>query len=141
MRVEGGREKPVRIELGRGERAHHKKIVVSRLDSWIIIILSTDVYGMLSCRAGHGPCVRNLSWSIRRWNPPRNTEDNLRAGLIVIEAWFRGYRRRPGLGRVRTARLCTLAGLLDREDTRLKTSSRVQMGLSLAWKEILAIRM
>ena len=24
-------------------------------------------------------------------NPPRNAEDNLRAGLIVIEAWFRGY--------------------------------------------------
>ena len=24
-------------------------------------------------------------------NPPCNVEDNLRAGLIVIEAWFRGY--------------------------------------------------
>ena len=24
-------------------------------------------------------------------NPPRNAEDNLRAGLIVIEAWFGGY--------------------------------------------------
>ena len=24
-------------------------------------------------------------------NPPCNAEDNLRAGLIVIEAWFRGY--------------------------------------------------
>ena len=23
--------------------------------------------------------------------PPCNAEDNLRAGLIVIEAWFRGY--------------------------------------------------
>ena len=23
--------------------------------------------------------------------PPGNAEDNLRAGLIVIEAWFRGY--------------------------------------------------
>ena len=24
-------------------------------------------------------------------NPPCNVEDNLRAGLIVIEAWFGGY--------------------------------------------------
>ena len=24
-------------------------------------------------------------------NPPCNAEENLRAGLIVIEAWFRGY--------------------------------------------------
>ena len=24
-------------------------------------------------------------------NPPCNAEDNLRAGLVVIEAWFRGY--------------------------------------------------
>ena len=28
---------------------------------------------------------------IRRRNPPCNAEDNMRAGLIVIEAWFRGY--------------------------------------------------
>ena len=24
-------------------------------------------------------------------NPPCNAEDNLRAGHLVIEAWFRGY--------------------------------------------------
>ena len=24
-------------------------------------------------------------------NPPCNAEDNLRVGLIIIEAWFRGY--------------------------------------------------
>ena len=24
-------------------------------------------------------------------NPPCNAEDNMRAGLVVIEAWFRGY--------------------------------------------------
>ena len=24
-------------------------------------------------------------------NPPCNVEDNLHGGLIVIEAWFRGY--------------------------------------------------
>ena len=45
----------------------------------------------LFCRAEHYPCVQNLLWSIRRRNPPSNAEDNLRAGLIVIEAWFRGY--------------------------------------------------
>ena len=58
----------------------------------------------------------------------------LRAGLIVIEAWFRGYCGSPGLGGLRTAVLSPLAGLLDYEDTRLKTSSRVRMGLYLAWK-------
>ena len=58
----------------------------------------------------------------------------LRAGLIVIEAWFGGYCGSPGLGGLRTAGLSPLAGLLDYEDTRLKTSSRVRMGLYLAWK-------
>ena len=43
-------------------------------------------------------------------------------------------------GGPRTAELYPLAGLLDYEDTRLKTSTRVRMGLSLAWKASLAIR-
>ena len=73
-------------------------------------------------------------------NRPCNTEDNLHAELIVIEAWFGGYRGSPGLGGIRTARLYPLAGLLDYEDTRLKTLSRVRMGLSLAWKASLAVR-
>ena len=64
--------------------------VVSILDSWNII-LSTVVCGICFCRAGHNSCVQDLLWSIRRRNPPCNAEDNLRAGLIVIEAWFRGY--------------------------------------------------
>ena len=29
-------------------------------------------------------------WSLEK-NPPCNAEDNMRAGLVVIEAWFRGY--------------------------------------------------
>ena len=58
----------------------------------------------------------------------------LRAGLIVIEAWFGGYRGSPGLGGLRTAGLSPLAGQLDYEDARLKTSPRVRMGLYLAWK-------
>ena len=73
-------------------------------------------------------------------NPPCNVEDNLRAGLIVIEAWFGGYRGSPRLGGIRTAALYPLAGPLDYEDTRLETSSRVRMGLSLAWKASLATR-
>ena len=28
---------------------------------------------------------------LERRNPPCNAEDNLCAGLVVIEAWFRGY--------------------------------------------------
>ena len=58
----------------------------------------------------------------------------LRAGLIIIEAWFRGYCGSPGLGGLWTAGLSPLAGLLDYEDTRLKTLSCVWMGLYLAWK-------
>ena len=46
----------------------------------------------------------------------------------------------PGLRGVRIAELSPLAGLLDYEDTRLKTSSRVREGLSLAWKASLVIR-
>ena len=45
-----------------------------------------------------------------------------------------------GLGGPRTAGLYTLAGLLDYEDTRLKTLSRVRVGLSFAWKASLAIQ-
>ena len=41
---------------------------------------------------------------------------------------------------IQAAGLCTLDGLLDYEDTRLKTSSRVRVGLSFAWKASLAIR-
>ena len=52
--------------------------------------------------------------------------------LSLRESWIRGLR---------TAGLYPLAGLLDYEDMRLKTSYRVRMGLSLAWKASLAIRM
>ena len=58
-------------------------------------------------RARHNPCVQNLLWSIWRRKPPCNAEDNLRARLIVIEAWFRGYRGSPGLEGPRTAGLYT----------------------------------
>ena len=61
---------------------------------WIGLVKYYTLYGCvwyLFCRAGHVFCVRRLFWSIRRKNPPYNAEDNLRAGHIVIEAWFRGY--------------------------------------------------
>ena len=47
------------------------------------------------------------------------------------ESWIRGCP---------DSRTIPSAGLLDNEDTRLKTSSRVRMGLSLAWKATLAMR-
>ena len=41
----------------------------------------------LFCRAGHySTGTQNLEKNL-----PCNAEDNLHAGLIVIEAWFRGY--------------------------------------------------
>ena len=30
------------------------------------------------------------TWNLEE-NPPCNAEDNIRAGLVVIEAWFGGY--------------------------------------------------
>ena len=53
---------------------------------------------------------------------------------VVIEGKLGGYCGSPGLGGLRTAVLSPLAVLLDYEDTRLTTSSRVRMGLYLAWK-------
>ena len=78
--------------------------------------------------------IRRLFRSSEGGNLPCNAEDNLRARLLVIEATFRGYCGSPGLGGLWTAGLYPLAGLLDYEDTGLKTSSRVRMGLYLAWK-------
>ena len=59
---------------------------------------------------------------------------------MKVIAWRGGYCGSPVLGGVRMAGLWPLAGLPDYEDTRLKTLSRVRMGLSLAWKASLAIR-
>ena len=72
-------------------------------------------------------------------NPPCNGEQSTRRthhhcslvrGLLR-ESWIRGCSG---------SRTIPSAGLLDYEDTRLKTSSRVRMGLSLAWKTSLAMR-
>ena len=37
--------------------------------------------------AGHSSAS---TWNLEE-NPPCNVEDNMRAGLVIIEAWFRGY--------------------------------------------------
>ena len=50
-------------------------------------------------------------------------------GSRLRESWIRGCL---------DSRTIPSAGLLDYEDTRLKTSSRVRKGLSLAWKASLA---
>ena len=63
---------------------------VRRLDLWNIV-LSTVVCGICFAEPDTILVFKNLLWSIRRRNPPCNAEDNLRVGLIVIEAWFRGY--------------------------------------------------
>ena len=57
-------------------------------DTW-----ETTIIGRRSRGAQHLQETR--LYSIGTWNleetPPCNAEDNLRAGLIVIEAWFGGY--------------------------------------------------
>ena len=58
----------------------------------------------------------------------------LRAGLIFIESLVQGLLRESWIRGAPLAGLSPLDGLLDYEDTRLKTSSRVRMGLYLAWK-------
>ena len=51
------------------------------------------IIGRGSQGAQHLPEAKHYSMSI--WNLeknlPRNAEDNLRAGLVIIEAWFGGY--------------------------------------------------
>ena len=64
----------------------------------------------------------------------------LRGGLIVIESLVQGLLRESWIRGCPDGWTIPSAGLLDYEDTRLKTSSRVRMGLSLAWKASLAIR-
>ena len=73
-----------------------------RFDTWEAAII-----GHRSQGAQHLQETRLYSTGTRNLeeNPPCNAEDNLRAGLIVIEAWFGGYRGSPGLGGVRMAGL------------------------------------
>ena len=91
--------------------------VVSRLDLWNTV-LYTVVCGICFAEPDRVHSFVRLLWSIQRRNPPCNAEDNLCAGHIVIEAWFRGYCGSPGLGGPRRPGYVTWAGLMGREDTR-----------------------
>ena len=64
--------------------------VACRLDSWDIM-LSTVVCAICFAEPDMILMLKNLLWCIRRRNPPWNVEYNLHAGLVVIEAWFKGY--------------------------------------------------
>ena len=64
--------------------------VVSGLDLWNII-LSTVVCGTCFAEPDTILVFEIYFGKIQRRNPPCNAEDNMHAGLIVIEAWFRGY--------------------------------------------------
>ena len=112
--------------------------VVSRLDLWKYYSLRWYVEFVLQSRT-RSVCSRS-SMEYSEKEPALQCRRQSARRTIIIEAWFRGYSGSPGLGGPRTAGLCTCAGQLDYEDTRLKTSSRVRVGLSFAWKAILAIR-
>ena len=80
------------------------------------------------------------SWILTQISPPLSSNDQ--KGRKVRTNAPEEYHHvwgSPGLGGVRIAKLSSSTGLQDYEDTRLKTSSRVWMGLSLAWKASLAI--
>jgi len=57
-------------------------------DMWKMVVMGhRSRGGQHALEAGHYLTdTRNL-----KENPPYNAEDNLRTGLDVIEAWFRGY--------------------------------------------------
>ena len=65
------------------------------------------------------------------WFTTHSFEMNRPVVAWLRESWIRGCSG---------SRTIPLAGLQDYEDTRLKTSSRVRMGLSLAWEASLAMR-
>ena len=51
------------------------------------------LYGCVWCVTGPDTIIASENYlGVReKGNPPCNAEDNLHAGLLVIEAWFRGY--------------------------------------------------
>ena len=95
---------------------------------------------------GEGQTATNLTAAIRGTNEEDDVEGSsaghpgLRESLR--ESWIGGVRivGLPSSAELSSVGLSSSTGLQDYEDTRLKTSSRVRMGLSLAWKASLAIR-
>ena len=113
---------------------------VSRLDLWKYYSLYGGMWNLF-CRVGHYPYIQNSSVVYSKEEPALQCRRQYYApDSLLLKAWFRGYCGSPGLGGPRTAGLYPLAGLLDYEHTRLKTSARVRMGLSFAWKTSLPIR-
>ena len=66
-----------------------KHLVFSHsFDTWKMVIIGRGSQGAQhSLETGH---YSTGIWDLEK-NPPCNAEDNLRAGLVVIEAWFGGY--------------------------------------------------
>ena len=72
---------------------------MSRRKKWpmdvIYFLRIIDFYSLglyMSSKAGHSSLyAENCFGVFGKGNPPCNAEDNLHAGYIVIEAWFRGY--------------------------------------------------
>ena len=57
-------------------------------DTWEMAIIGRGSQGAQHLsEAGH---YSTSIWNLEK-NPPRNAKDNLRARLVVIEAWFGGY--------------------------------------------------
>ena len=67
---------------------NEKKPGSHSFDTWKMVIMGhRSREGQHALEAGHySTDTGNL-----KENPPCNAEDNLRAGLVVIEAWFGGY--------------------------------------------------
>ena len=74
-------------------------------------------------------------------NPPCNSEDNLHAGLLVIESQVQGLLRESWTkGSSSVWPVIHWAGLMGYEDMKAEDYTRVRIGLSFAWKASLAIR-
>ena len=107
--------------------------VVNRLDSCKYYILSAVVYGVRNS-SGYYHCIRRLSWSSeKKGNPPCNSEDNLHAGLLIIESHVQGLLRESrtkGSSGVRP--IILWAGLMGCEDMKVKDCT--VSGLDSTWR-------
>ena len=89
---------------------------VSRLDSCKTIF---SLWLRMVCVTGPDTITASEDYlGVRKeGNPPCNAKDNLRAGHLVIEDWFRGYWGSLGLRVLGCLVYVTWAGLMGREDT------------------------
>ena len=73
-----------------------------------IYILSAVIYGVYVAGPDMVIASEDYLEVLIEGNPHCNAEDNLRAGLLVIEARFRGYRESPGLRGPRASSLLSM---------------------------------